>query len=218
MKIDVEKLHCLLPVYAYEYETIGETVNSVDFWYPHDHPRGTQPPAGHTGVTRVDEFTKAQLNAIEMYLQDLVSERDRYKAIVDEAEDIKLRRERAEKIIDILFPEHYSQQPEEKKPIRHPAKAWWWQGASITDMTDPAFNGNISVDVESHTGGGDYDKFTCTIFKEWLDVEDATELVHAWCKEHAIRVAQEEATEAAQKRAALIAQKERELKQLKGEE
>lgn len=65
--IDVEKLNSFLPVYAYEYETEGETVTTTDYWYPHQHPKGTQPPAGWTRIERDEEFTNDQIAALKAY-------------------------------------------------------------------------------------------------------------------------------------------------------
>ncbi|MFA7287191.1 MAG: hypothetical protein WC052_06015 [Patescibacteria group bacterium] len=65
--IDFEKLHSFLPVYAYEYETIGATVGEITYWYPHQHPVGTKPPEGWTRIDRADEFTPAQYAALKAF-------------------------------------------------------------------------------------------------------------------------------------------------------
>lgn len=57
MQIDWDKVRELLPVYAYEYETTGETVDNVDFWYPHHAAnKGKEPPPGWTGVDYDESF------------------------------------------------------------------------------------------------------------------------------------------------------------------
>lgn len=44
--IDWDKLRSLLPIYAYEYDTHGHISICTDYWYPHSHPAGTEPPPG----------------------------------------------------------------------------------------------------------------------------------------------------------------------------
>ncbi|MFA7287192.1 MAG: hypothetical protein WC052_06020 [Patescibacteria group bacterium] len=124
----------------------------------------------------------ARLNEqLAPYLQR--DEEERVQALIDS---------RVRKIVALLFPKYYWQLKEDEKPIRHPVKGWWWNGASIMEQSDRnSYNGTVEVEVCSYTGSGDSDKYTFVIPSEWLDLEDPTEIVHAWCIEETAKLAEE---------------------------
>jgi len=69
MKIDWDKLRTMLPVYAYEYETQGETVDNIDYWYPHKAGNsGQTPPPGWTSVS-YDESYENLMKALSDYVK-----------------------------------------------------------------------------------------------------------------------------------------------------
>lgn len=68
------------------------------------------------------------------------------------------RRERLECIVAILFPTNYatnrrSGQTEAERPLIHPEKDWWWNGASMKDFEERT-DGSAEVTVSSYVGGG----------------------------------------------------------------
>lgn len=88
--------------------------------------------------------------------------------------------DRLENIIDILFPKYFWNLPDSEKPIRHPEKAWWWNGGSLTQYS-VAEDGNILVSVNSYVGGGNSDDFEFTIPAEWMKKDNIKEYLHVWC-------------------------------------
>lgn len=91
------------------------------------------------------------------------------------------RQERIEKVVRILFPGYDGRRPENEKPIRHPIKSFWWNGASISDINEN-YDGSVNVNLTSYTGGGNSDELDdFHILKEWIEADDQETRLHNYC-------------------------------------
>lgn len=96
--------------------------------------------------------------------------------------------ERVQLIVDLLFPSYNGRLDEADKPIRWPAKAWWWNGAAIKELDEQA-NGDVVVTVRSYVGGGETDTLKdFSISKSWLEAPDLATAIHQACLEEKARL------------------------------
>lgn len=72
--INWDAIRARLPIYAYEYEKFDDegNVTKVDFWYPRDYPKGTEPPAGWTNIDRDDSHPELWRSAADAWLKEVV--------------------------------------------------------------------------------------------------------------------------------------------------
>lgn len=90
--------------------------------------------------------------------------------------------QRLEQAISLLFPTYNGRLPEDEKPVRWPEKAWWWNGASVTDV-DELHNGDLRVTVRSYVGGGETDELTGLVIpRAWLDAPNMPSVIHEACR------------------------------------
>lgn len=122
--------------------------------------------------TQSTPFTDSE----SLLLREMV---DRHIAILTS----EWRQERLVEVIDILFPRYDGRRPDADKPIRHPEKAWWWNGATITESRDTQED-NIRVDLRSYVGGNEYDNLEeFEVLKEWLEADDMEAKLHKHCQQ-----------------------------------
>lgn len=80
--------------------------------------------------------------------------------------------ERAQAIVDVLFPTYRKTAQEADKPLRWPEKDWWWNGASIDELREQP-NGGLEVDLSSYVGRGDTDRLEGFVLpRAWVEADD----------------------------------------------
>lgn len=74
MNIDWDAVKARLPIYAYEYEKFDAegNVTKVDFWYPRNYPKGTQPPEGWTNIDRDDGHPELWVSAVNDWVKEVL--------------------------------------------------------------------------------------------------------------------------------------------------
>lgn len=121
----------------------------------------------------------AQIDALNEEIEPL--RKDAEEKALQEA-----RANRLEYIVDLLFPSYSPFIPEAEIPIRHPARSWWWNGASLIEHEHR--RECIRIEVSSYVGGGNTDTFECDIPNSWMDAEDPKTMIYAWCIEEKAKI------------------------------
>ncbi len=134
----------------------------------------------------LDAARTAEGLAYEEILEKLAEQENELEGYREQeriANQERLMAERTERIVDILFPSyHKASMKKEERPIRHPEKEWWWNGASLIESYI-THQGKLHLEVSSYIGCGENERFECEVPAEWLELEDPTKAIHRWCLE-----------------------------------
>ena len=164
------------------------------------------------------EVAQKQIRDALKSFSDLLDELGPYREAAEESEKERLRMERLDDIVKLLFPRYDARwcdrHPEDKPPI-HPERAWWWNGAKLDDMEE---RGEwLHLEVSSYTGGGNTDDFTAKVPAKWLTTATLKEDVHGWIREETERVRAEERIQAVANAQAELARLKAKIANLGGE-
>lgn len=89
---------------------------------------------------------------------------------------------RLARILQLCFPA-YDPFALASPPVRHPIRAWWWRGATVTALVEEP-DGCLRVTLSSDVGLGEVDELSDFIVPGvWLELEDPTEVVLTYCQE-----------------------------------
>jgi len=122
----------------------------------------------HGGVGGfLDDDERELIDAVMTRHQAEIYEEWKYNQLVD--------------VISILFPKYHWNLPDKDKPVRWPAKEWWWNGAAITEHYE-ASDGGFIVNLSSYTGGGNSDELdNFHIPLEWIEADNKKEYLQSIC-------------------------------------
>lgn len=128
---------------------------------------------------------------------------------------------KTEHIVSVLFPggEH-SNNKQFPKEVRHPEKFWWWNDCSIEEIGEQNLHGDLTVELESYVGDGEYEKANIKILGSWLLIDDYTEITKAvqnWCRAEHQKQDEKEREKLRRERQAALVEAQAKVEQLKKE-
>lgn len=100
---------------------------------------------------------------------------------------------RIKDIVNLLFPAYsvsFVRSNPDLKPLCHPEKSWWWNGATIEEMWDT--NHGTTVQLKSYVGGSNHDDYQLSIPIAWLEAENYTEIIIKWIDEQSKELLQKQ--------------------------
>lgn len=141
-------------------------------------------------------YERPQEQIIEDLREEVARLKEQLQPYLDAEEEERKRQawqHRLNYLVSICCPSYDRRWLEDNKkelPIRHPATASWWNGASIKGSCVQQ-NGDVHVNVRSYIGGGEDEEDEIILFKEWFELDDPKSAVQAWCKAETERLAEQ---------------------------